>query len=123
SYCYGHEIQRKVSRLHREVTICEIFGTEATVNEIKATDVDVIPKIPHLLEAVSEREFTLTCLCRMKRSVETAKICDMLFTATSHRLADFIFSLGNYCLQLSDRERIYVKLKITSDLMFVNQMK
>ncbi|KAF2553396.1 hypothetical protein F2Q68_00035902 [Brassica cretica] len=59
----------------------------------------------------------------MKRSVETAKICDMLFTATSHRLADFIFSLGNYCLQLSDRERIDVKLKITSDLMFVNQMK
>ncbi|KAL0647176.1 hypothetical protein Bca4012_045467 [Brassica carinata] len=47
----------------------------------------------------------------------------MLFTATSHRLADFIFSLGNYCLQLSDRERIDVKLKITSDLMFVNQMK
>ncbi|KAL0657505.1 hypothetical protein Bca4012_078090 [Brassica carinata] len=47
----------------------------------------------------------------------------MLFTTTSHRLADFIFSLGNYCLQLSDRERIDVKLKITSDLMFVNQMK
>ncbi|KAL0753804.1 hypothetical protein Bca101_091472 [Brassica carinata] len=47
----------------------------------------------------------------------------MLFIATSHRLADFIFSLGNHCLQLSDRERIDVKLKITSDLRFVNQMK
>ena len=69
------------------------------------------------------KRIVFKCLCRMKRSVETAKICDMLFTATSHRLADFIFSLGNYCLQLSDRERIDVKLKITSDLMFVNQMK
>ncbi|KAL0649294.1 hypothetical protein Bca4012_091985 [Brassica carinata] len=47
----------------------------------------------------------------------------MLFIATSHRLGDFIFSLGNHCLQLSDRERIDVKLKITSDLRFVNQMK
>ena len=51
------------------------------------------------------------------------RICDMLFIATSHCLADFIFSLGNHCLQLSDRERIDVKLKITSDLRFVNQMK
>ncbi|KAG5379925.1 hypothetical protein IGI04_023592 [Brassica rapa subsp. trilocularis] len=40
----------------------------------------------------------------------------MLFIATSHCLADSIFSLGNHCLQLSDRKRIYVKLKITSDL-------
>ncbi|KAL0662301.1 hypothetical protein Bca4012_099138 [Brassica carinata] len=52
-----------------------------------------------------------------------SRICDMLFIATSHRLADFIFSLGNHCLQLSDRERIDVKLKIKSDLRFVNQMK
>uniref|UniRef100_M4E354 THIF-type NAD/FAD binding fold domain-containing protein n=1 Tax=Brassica campestris TaxID=3711 RepID=M4E354_BRACM len=51
------------------------------------------------------------------------RICDMLFTATSHCLADFIFSLGNHCLQLSDRERIDVKLNFTSDLRFVNQMK
>ena len=51
------------------------------------------------------------------------RICDMLFIATSHCLADFIFSLGNHCLQLSDRERIDVKLNFTSDLRFVNQMK
>ncbi|KAG2255822.1 hypothetical protein Bca52824_075116 [Brassica carinata] len=93
------------------------------IYEIKATDVDVIPKIPHLLEAVSEREFTLTVWCQDEEKRRNNRICDMLFTATSHRLADFIFSLGNYCLQLSDRERIDVKLKITSDLMFVNQLK
>nr|VDC76150.1 unnamed protein product [Brassica rapa] len=40
----------------------------------------------------------------------------MLFIETSHCLADFIFSLGNHSLQLSDRERIDVKLNFTSDL-------
>ncbi|CAG7907281.1 unnamed protein product [Brassica rapa] len=60
-----------------------------------------------------EKEFTLTVWCQKHRN---SRICDMLFIATSHCLADSIFSLGNHCLQLSDRKRIYVKLKITSDL-------
>ncbi|KAH0911074.1 hypothetical protein HID58_034395 [Brassica napus] len=103
---YGHGIQRKVSRLHRKVTSCESLGTESTMlclfvsvsNEIKATD----------------DEITLTD----EEKHRNIRICDMLFTATSHCLADFIFSLGNHCLQLSDRERIDVKLNFTSDLRF-----
>lgn len=44
----------------------------------------------------------------------------MLFIATSHRLAELIFSLDNHCRQLSDRERVDFKVKIKPELRFVN---
>ncbi|KAH0936567.1 hypothetical protein HID58_013684 [Brassica napus] len=59
-----------------------------------------------------EKEITLTDEEKHRNS----RICNMLFIETSHCLADFIFSLGNHSLQLSDRERIDVKLNFTSDL-------
>ena len=46
-------------------------------------------------------------------------MCDMLFIATSHRLAELIFSLDNHCRQLSARERIDLKVQIKPELRFV----
>ena len=43
----------------------------------------------------------------------------MLFIATSHRLAELIFSLDNHCRQLSARERIDLKVQIKPELRFV----
>ncbi|WZY73731.1 hypothetical protein YC2023_005971 [Brassica napus] len=37
-------------------------------------------------------------------------MCDMLFTETSHPLAEFIFFLDNHCRQWIDMERIYIKI-------------
>ncbi|WZY87329.1 hypothetical protein YC2023_033713 [Brassica napus] len=63
-----------------------------------------------------EKEITLTVWCQDEEKHRNSRICNMLFIETSHCLADFIFSLGNHSLQLSDRERIDVKLNFTSDL-------
>lgn len=49
-------------------------------------------------------------------------MCDMLFIATSHRLAELIFSLDNHVRQLSERERVDIKVKIRPELRFVKQM-
>ncbi|KAG5388555.1 hypothetical protein IGI04_030096 [Brassica rapa subsp. trilocularis] len=119
---YDHGIQRKVSRLHRIVTSCESLGTESTIKEIKATDpqdtviliqIDLTTSFLVFSERyLLEKEITLTDEEKHRNS----RICNMLFIETSHCLADFIFSLGNHSLQLSDRERIDVKLNFTSDL-------
>ncbi|KAG2254389.1 hypothetical protein Bca52824_084525 [Brassica carinata] len=76
-----------------------------------------IAKLPfidekRLLEAVSEVEFTLTDEEKRRNSM----MCDMLFIATSHRLAELIFSLDNHCRQLSERERLDFKVKIRPEL-------
>ncbi|KAG5381042.1 hypothetical protein IGI04_028884 [Brassica rapa subsp. trilocularis] len=76
-----------------------------------------IAKLPfidekRLLEAVSEVEFTLTDEEKRRNSM----MCDMLFIATSHRLAELIFSLDNHCRQLSEKERLYYKAKIRPEL-------
>ncbi|KAH0938553.1 hypothetical protein HID58_006014 [Brassica napus] len=76
-----------------------------------------IAKLPfiderRLLEAVSEVEFTLTDEEKRRNS----RMCDMLFIATSHRLAELIFSLDNHCRQLSARERIDLKVQIKPEL-------
>ncbi|KFK41999.1 hypothetical protein AALP_AA2G199000 [Arabis alpina] len=76
-----------------------------------------IAKLPfiderRLLEAVSEVEFTLTDEEKRRNS----RMCDMLFIATSHRLAELIFSLDNHCRQLSERERVDFKAKIKPEL-------
>ncbi|CAH2067438.1 unnamed protein product [Thlaspi arvense] len=76
-----------------------------------------IAKLPfiderRLLEAVTEVEFTLTDEEKRRNSM----MCDMLFIATSHRLAELIFSLDNHCRQLSARERIDLKVKIRPEL-------
>ncbi|CAN8234583.1 unnamed protein product [Cochlearia groenlandica] len=76
-----------------------------------------IAKLPfiderRLLEAVSEVEFTLTDEEKRRNSM----MCDMLFTATSHRLAELIFSFDNQCRQLSNRERVDNKVKIKPKL-------
>ncbi|KAF2539465.1 hypothetical protein F2Q68_00021426 [Brassica cretica] len=117
-------------KLHRKVTSCESLGTESTMlclfvsvsDEIKATDpqdtfiliqIDLTTSFLVFSERyLLEKEITLTDEEKHRNN----RICDMLFIATSHCLADFIFSLGNHCLQLSDIERIDVKLNFTSDL-------
>ncbi|CAF2201796.1 hypothetical protein HID58_027845 [Brassica napus] len=76
-----------------------------------------IAKLPfidenRLLEAVSEVEFTLTDEEKRRNSM----MCDMLFIATSHRLAELIFSLDNHCRQLSEKERLHYKAKIRPEL-------
>uniref|UniRef100_A0A1J3FKE4 5'-3' exoribonuclease n=1 Tax=Noccaea caerulescens TaxID=107243 RepID=A0A1J3FKE4_NOCCA len=76
-----------------------------------------IAKLPfidekRLLEAVSEVEFTLTDEEKRRNSM----MCDMLFIATSHRLAELIFSLDNHVRQLSERERVDIKVKIRPEL-------
>ncbi|KAF8109130.1 hypothetical protein N665_0102s0039 [Sinapis alba] len=76
-----------------------------------------IAKLPfiderRLLEAVSEVEFTLTDEEKRRNSM----MSDMLFIATSHRLAELIFSLDNHCRQLSERERLDFKVKIRPEL-------
>ncbi|KAH0922785.1 LOW QUALITY PROTEIN: hypothetical protein HID58_022803, partial [Brassica napus] len=89
---------------HESVSCLNLDALFVCLDEIKATDVDITSGEGIHIDGMHEE----------KR--RNSRICDMLFIATSHRLADFIFSLGNHCLQLSDRERIDVKLKITSDL-------
>ncbi|CAN6860790.1 unnamed protein product [Brassica oleracea] len=120
-------------KLHRKVTSCESLGTESIVNEIKATDpqdtfiliqIDLTTSVSEIISHIQisceryllEKEITSTVWCQDEEKHRNSRICDMLFIATSHCLADFIFSLGNHCLQLSDRERIDVKLNFTSDL-------
>ncbi|KAL0807867.1 hypothetical protein Bca101_100359 [Brassica carinata] len=76
-----------------------------------------IAKLPfidekRLLEAVSEVEFTLTDEEKRRNSM----MCDMLFIATSHRLAELIFSLDNHCRRLSERERLDYKARIRPEL-------
>ncbi|KAJ0255874.1 5'-3' exoribonuclease 3 [Hirschfeldia incana] len=76
-----------------------------------------IAKLPfidekRLLDAVSEVEFTLTDEEKRRNSM----MCDMLFIATSHRLAELIFSLDNHCRQLSEKERLDFKVKIRPEL-------
>ncbi|CAF2134197.1 unnamed protein product, partial [Brassica rapa] len=130
-------IQRKVSRLHRIVTSCESLGTESTIKEIKATDpqdtviliqIDLTTSVSEIISHIQisceryllEKEITLTVWCQDEEKHRNSRICNMLFIETSHCLADFIFSLGNHSLQLSDRERIDVKLNFTSDLRFIH---
>lgn len=50
-----------------------------------------------------------------------SRMCDMLFIATSHRLAELVFSLDNHCRQLSARERVDFKVKIKPKLRFVKR--
>ncbi|CAN8240063.1 unnamed protein product [Cochlearia groenlandica] len=76
-----------------------------------------IAKLPfiderRLLKAVSVVESTLTEEEKRRNSM----MCDMLFIATSHRLAELIFSLDNHCRQLSERERADIKVNIRPEL-------
>ncbi|KAL0646149.1 hypothetical protein Bca4012_044440 [Brassica carinata] len=104
-------------KLHRKVTSCESLGTESIVNEIKATDpqdtfiliqIDLTTSVSEIISHIQisceryllEKEITSTVWCQDEEKHRNSRICDMLFIATSHCLADFIFSLGNHCLQL-----------------------
>lgn len=65
----------------------------------------------------------LSSILQDEEKRRNSRMCDMLFIATSHRLAELIFSLDNHCRQLSDRERVDIKVQIRPELRFVKQMK
>ncbi|GMI83096.1 5'-3' EXORIBONUCLEASE 3, 5'-3' exoribonuclease 3 [Hibiscus trionum] len=76
-----------------------------------------IAKLPfideeRLLAEVAKVEHTLTG----EESQRNSTMCDMLFVAASHRLSEQIFSLGNCCKQLPERQRIEVKEEVKPDL-------
>ncbi|XP_010533698.1 PREDICTED: 5'-3' exoribonuclease 3-like [Tarenaya hassleriana] len=76
-----------------------------------------IAKLPfidesRLLAAVAEVEDTLTEEEKRRNSI----MFDLLFIATSHPLAELIFSLDNQCRQLTAKEKVDVKVKIRPEL-------
>ncbi|XP_010536355.1 PREDICTED: 5'-3' exoribonuclease 3 [Tarenaya hassleriana] len=76
-----------------------------------------IAKLPfidenRLLAAVAEMEDTLTEEEKRRNCV----MFDLLFIATSHQLAELVFSLDSQCGQLTAKEKVDVKVKIRPEL-------